>query len=95
MSDAVTEHYEGQVVAGPGGVMTDEVGVVTGDLTIRTEATDDAAHVTVQYVGADEWYTLTGSPIPLKGRTVEQVHQAVLKAAAAGHEGGVTGDQAH
>ncbi|MER7131321.1 hypothetical protein [Streptosporangium saharense] len=86
--------HEGQVVAGPGGVMTDEVGVVTGDLTVVTEADGDAARVTVQYTGADEWYVLTGSPIPLKDRTVEQVHQAVLDAAEAGHEGGVTADEA-
>jgi hypothetical protein len=49
------------VVPGPGGAMTDEVGVVTGELTLRTEV-DDALNVLVrvQYKGADEWYTLTG-----------------------------------
>src|SRR5258706_1583615 len=48
------------ITAGPGGVMTDEVGVVTGDLTIRTEV-DDALAVTVrvQYKDADEWYVVT------------------------------------
>jgi hypothetical protein len=49
------------ITAGPGGVMTDEVGVVTGDLTLRTEV--DGGHdvvVKVQYKDADEWYTVTG-----------------------------------
>lgn len=86
------ERYKGQVVAGPGGVMTDEVGVITGDITVVTEADDDQALVRVQYTGADEWYVLTGSPIPLKGRDVQAVHEAVLKAAADGAEGGVTAD---
>ena len=41
--------------------MTDEVGVVTGKLTIRTEV-DDALSVVlhVQYKDADEWYVVTG-----------------------------------
>ncbi|MER6385303.1 hypothetical protein [Streptomyces sp. NPDC001250] len=45
--------------------MTDEAGVITGDLTLRTGLGDDApsAHVSVQYTGAEEWYTLTGSPV--------------------------------
>jgi hypothetical protein len=48
------------ITAGPGGVMTDEVGVVTGDLTIRTELDDSlAVTVRVQYKDADEWYTVT------------------------------------
>ncbi|MEN3306189.1 MAG: hypothetical protein V7603_2391 [Micromonosporaceae bacterium] len=49
------------ITAGPGGVMTDEVGVVTGTLTLRTEL--DASKVAtlhVQYKDADEWYTVTG-----------------------------------
>ncbi|MEU7457541.1 hypothetical protein [Streptosporangium roseum] len=86
---------ESEVVAGPGGVMTEDVGVVTGELTIRTEAAGDAAQtaqVQVQYTGAEEWYTLTGSPIPLAGRSVEQLHQAVLRAAAQGADGGVSAD---
>jgi hypothetical protein len=50
------------ITAGPGGVMTDEVGVVTGDLTVRTEV-DDARNVVVevQYKDADEWYAVTGA----------------------------------
>lgn len=49
------------ITAGPGGVMTDEVGVVTGDLTLRTElAADGQVTLRVQYREADEWYAVTG-----------------------------------
>lgn len=48
------------IVAGPGGVMTDEVGVVTGELTLRTELTDGQVVLRVQYKDADEWYVVTG-----------------------------------
>ncbi|MEV6048491.1 hypothetical protein [Streptomyces xanthochromogenes] len=44
--------------------MTDEVGVITGDLTVRTtRRADHRVIVTIQYTGADEWYTLTSSPV--------------------------------
>jgi hypothetical protein len=64
------------IVAGPGGVMTDEAGVVTGDLTLRTEL-DDAGQVTlrVQYREADEWYVVTGGCAKLADpRDVDAVH---------------------
>ncbi|HLV57640.1 MAG TPA: hypothetical protein VKY81_02005 [Natronosporangium sp.] len=49
------------ITAGPGGVMTDEVGVVTGELTLRTERFPDGEVVVrVQYRDAAEWYTVTG-----------------------------------
>ncbi len=41
--------------------MTDEVGVITGELTLRTELADDGqVTLRVQYREADEWYTVTG-----------------------------------
>ncbi|PZM95957.1 MAG: hypothetical protein DIU79_06210 [Actinobacteria bacterium] len=48
------------IVAGPGGVMTDEVGVVTGELTLRSELVDGQVTLRVQYKDADEWYVVTG-----------------------------------
>ncbi len=54
------------IVAGQGGVMTDEVGVVTGDLTLRTELSGDQVRVRVQYKDADEWYAVTGAKATLK-----------------------------
>ncbi|SCL21291.1 hypothetical protein GA0070616_2259 [Micromonospora nigra] len=53
------------VVPGPGGVMTDEVGVVTGELTLRTEYADGQVTLRVQYKDADEWYAVTGGRAPL------------------------------
>ena len=55
------------ITAGPGGVMTDEVGVVTGDLTLRTDlAADGRATLRVQYREADEWYVVTGGRTTLR-----------------------------
>lgn len=53
------------IVPGPGGVMTDEVGVVTGDLTLRTEYADGKVTLRVQYKDADEWYVVTGASVAL------------------------------
>ncbi len=53
------------ITAGPGGVMTDEVGVVTGELTLRTEYADGQVTLHVQYKDADEWYVVTGGRAPL------------------------------
>ena len=67
------------IVAGPGGVMTDEVGVVTGDLTLHTEVAGDAATVRVQYKEADEWYTVTGGKATLKDPAdAAAVHQIAV-----------------
>lgn len=53
------------IVPGPGGVMTDEVGVVTGDLTLRTELSGTGLTLRVQYKDAEEWYTVTGGKATL------------------------------
>ena len=54
------------ITAGPGGVMTDEVGVITGDLTLRTEFADGKVVVRAQYKDAEEWYVVTGGTAELK-----------------------------
>lgn len=64
----MAEQREADIVTGPGGVMTDEVGVVTGELTLRTELDGDAAVLRVQYREADEWYTVTGGRATLTDR---------------------------
>ncbi len=52
-----------------GGVMTDEVGAVTGDLEITTRLLDAGLlDVRVRYAGAEEWYTGAGSPLSLGDR---------------------------
>jgi hypothetical protein len=53
------------ITAGPGGVMTDEVGVITGELTLRTEFSAGRVTLRVQYKDADEWYAVTGGRAPL------------------------------
>jgi hypothetical protein len=63
----MAEQLTADITAGPGGVMTDDVGVITGDLTLRTEL-DDAGQVILraQYKDADEWYTVTGGKTSVK-----------------------------
>lgn len=46
-----------------GGVMTDEAGAVTGDLELSTSLANDDLRVWVRYAGAEEWYTVSGSPV--------------------------------
>jgi hypothetical protein len=69
-----------------GGTMTEEVGAVTGDLELATRplAAEDI-EVTVRYVGAQEWYTVEGSPIQL-GKTrslpkskLRELHESVVR----------------
>jgi hypothetical protein len=66
--------------AKPGAVMTDEVGTVTGELTLRTElGADGAVRTCVQYVGADEWYHVTDAPSSLPpGISLGALHAQVL-----------------
>lgn len=50
------------ISASPDGVMTNEVGVISGDLELRTGCDDDGVlRLGVRYVGAAEWYTLKGA----------------------------------
>ncbi|GAB2997079.1 hypothetical protein [Saccharothrix stipae] len=66
-------------VAGPGGVMTDEVGVVTGDLELRTTLDGGALRATVRYEGAEEWYAITGASCRLADpKDHEAVHAVLL-----------------
>lgn len=45
-----------------GGVMTVEVGSISGDLEVATIVSDGSVEVRVRYVGAREWYVVEGSP---------------------------------
>ncbi|HTF06914.1 MAG TPA: hypothetical protein VK659_01940 [Asanoa sp.] len=70
---------QSDLTAGPGGVMTDEVGVITGDLTLRTELTDGNVVLRVQYKDAAEWYTVTGAKAGLKDPAdLDAVHTIAL-----------------
>lgn len=56
--------------------MTDEVGVVTGRLTIQTVVGDDlSVTLRVQYKDADEWYVVTNGRATLRdGCDIDAVH---------------------
>ena len=85
-----TDHHPGEdeirsnFASTTGGVMTKEAGAVTGDLEIATRAEGDALEVSVRYAGAEEWYTVEGSPISLADKAppspneLSELHQRVL-----------------
>ena len=73
-TDLVTD-----IIPGPGGVMTDEVGVVTGDLELLTTLADGVLRARVRYEGADEWYAVTGAACRITDpRDHAAVHQVLL-----------------
>lgn len=76
----MTTHYRTDIVAGPGGVMTDEVGVITGELTLVTELDDQGGVLLrVQYRDAGEWYAVTGARTTLvDGRDVAAIHELAV-----------------
>ncbi|GAA4838763.1 hypothetical protein [Kitasatospora terrestris] len=77
------------ITAGPGGVMTVEVGVITGDLTLRTTQRGNQAALAIQYDDADEWYTVHNSPADIPAsKDLHAVHQAMIDAVKKG--GGAT-----
>lgn len=62
-----------------GGVMTVEVGSVTGDLELRTLPVQDGrVEATVRYAGADEWYLVEGSPVASEGEDHPADHERIL-----------------
>ncbi|GED90857.1 hypothetical protein [Streptomyces sp. 6-11-2] len=78
--DPQQERLVDEVKAGPGGAMTDEVGVITGDLTVATSLLPDGrAGIAIQYTDADEWYTLTGSPAPVPPEGMAALHEQTLE----------------
>ena len=80
------QRFTGNFTPGPGGVMTDEVGVVTGELTLATEVGPDGeAVLRVQYLEADEWYTVTGGRYHLADPSrAAELHEAALALLATG-----------
>ena len=80
----MAEQRTSDVTPGPGGVMTDEVGVVTGELTVKTESDGAGGYtVTVQYKDADEWYTMSDVKTLLANATdIDAAHATVLERVA-------------
>jgi hypothetical protein len=60
-----------------GGVLTDEVGAVTGALELRTRPAGDGIEAEVRYEGARDLYTVSGSPVPTTDAHPE-AHRAIL-----------------
>jgi len=60
-----------------GGVMTEEAGAITGELELLCRPTPDGTHVAVRYAGAEEWYTVSGSPLRL--RSDEETRDRLLE----------------
>jgi hypothetical protein len=74
-----TEHTS-IITAPPGGVWTDEVGVITGSLELRTICGDDGeVQVMARYEGADESYTVRGATGRLHDPAdAEVLHQVLM-----------------
>lgn len=71
--------------SGHGGVLTDEVGVLSGDLTVHTTWAEDTAQITVQYTGAIDWFTMSGSPVPCScEEDSRRLHEAVVQSVREG-----------
>ncbi|MEV1009493.1 hypothetical protein [Streptomyces sp. NPDC049881] len=64
-----------------GGVMTKEVGVITGELELHTDADEQGAlTMRIRYAGADEWYTVDGGPFRLHDpRDHEVLHEVLVQ----------------
>jgi hypothetical protein len=79
-ADAAGTHSKSSdITAGPGGVMTNEVGVITGELTLRTEFAAGKVTVHVQYKDADEWYVVTGGKAKLADvADLDAIHSIVV-----------------
>jgi hypothetical protein len=78
--------FTGDFTPGPGGVMTDDVGVITGELTLRTDVADTGeASLAIQYLGADEWYAVANGRYQLDDPALGQVlHDAAVAHLATG-----------
>ena len=69
-----------------GGVMTDEVGAVTGELELQTSRTPDGGiEAMVRYAGGQDLYTVSGSPVRAASEHPDQVehraaHECILEA---------------
>ena len=74
------------VTSTTGGVMTEEVGAVTGDLEVATRPLAvEGTEVKVRYAGAEEWYTVEGGPIEFDNASglappkLGELHESVVR----------------
>lgn len=65
-----------------GGVMTEEAGAITGELEVSTKVNGGELEADIRYAGADEWYTVEGSPVPIReaeNLAPEELHERVVE----------------
>ncbi|MFE9634031.1 hypothetical protein [Streptomyces sp. NPDC006463] len=73
------------IFTGAGGVRTDEAGILTGEVSVRTTWKNGQAHISVQNSGAADWCTMTGSPLPCASEQASRaVHQSAVEAVRSG-----------
>lgn len=62
----------------PGGVMTEEAGAISGELELLTRPTPsgDAIEALIRYAGAQELYTISGSPVRSVSDTPDESEHA-------------------
>ncbi|MGW6939097.1 hypothetical protein ACWGF3_08820 [Streptomyces xanthophaeus] len=73
------------VFSGAGGVLTEEQGAISGDLTVHTTWTGTHAQLAVQYTGSSEWFTLQGSPLACASEgESRELHQRLVEAVRVG-----------
>jgi hypothetical protein len=72
-----SEELNSHFTSTTGGVMTVEVGAITGDLALRTHPADSGIEVRVGYAGARDLYTVTGSPVRTT-QTHRKAHETIL-----------------
>ena len=84
MADDLGEELSSGFASTLGGVMTEEAGAITGDLELLTRPIEagegGALEALVRYAGAEEWYTVSGSPVaePAGGQDHRASHEAAL-----------------
>jgi hypothetical protein len=75
----VGEELRSGFVSTVGGVMTEEAGAITGDLELLTRPMEAGRlEALVRYVGAEEWYTVSGSPVAASVEDHRASHEAAL-----------------
>jgi hypothetical protein len=80
VADPVAGELRSAFLSTAGGVMTQEAGAITGELELLTRSSGDGAlEVLVRYAGADEWYAVSGSPVPEGEADHRRTHEAVLE----------------
>jgi len=63
-----------------GGVMTEEAGAITGELEAETRSVEGSVEIKVRYAGADEWYTVEGSPLESReAKDTDALHERVVE----------------